>query len=169
MKKKGKIVLLILLVLTIVISGLIIVNKVMNYYSVPSKEVRISNMMRFQEKNCMDENDVANEIGFALEKYTNWDNLFLSEHFKEKYKNRNAIVDDTSRIDSISCYSDKNYGLDNIIVINVKYKKGLFQDETEAKTTKYYYQYELDMNGEIDDLILIDRENVYTFDGEPID
>ena len=98
MKKKSKIVLLILLVLTIVISGLIIVNKVMNYYSVPSKEVRISNMMRFQEKNCMDENDVANEIGFALEKYTNWDNLFLSEHFKEKYKNTISLLRSTRNI-----------------------------------------------------------------------
>ena len=34
----------------------------------------------------MDKFDVANEVEWALAKYTNWDNLFLSENFKKNIR-----------------------------------------------------------------------------------
>ena len=51
--------------------GLAIFNYVMNKYSVPSKEERKKNMLAYQEKTEMDANDIADEISYALEKYTN--------------------------------------------------------------------------------------------------
>lgn len=142
---------------------------VMNRYSVPDKEERKRNMLTYQNKTEMDTNDIANEIEYALEKYTNWDNLFLSDDFKAKFKNRKNIIGNTSKIENISCYSGKQYGLGDVVVVTVDYRKGLFEDETEATSTEFYYEYKIDSNNEIDDLILKDKKNIYTFNGEVVE
>lgn len=163
---KSKKTILLLSIIIVAVVGLAIFNYVMNKYSVPSKEERKKNMLAYQEKTEMDANDIADEISYALEKYTNWDNLFLSEKFKSKFKNKKGIIGNTWNIENIDCHSAKPYGMGDVIVITVNYRNGFFNDETDAVSTEFYYEYGLDANNEIDDLILKDKRNIYTFNGD---
>ena len=42
-------------------------------------------------------------------------------------------------------------------------------DESDDITTEYYFRYVLNEAGEIDDLILLKKQDVYTINGEPVD
>ena len=52
-------------------------------FSVPPKEERLRNMMYYSDIEGFREEDVDHEITLALSRYTNWDNLFLSDRFKK--------------------------------------------------------------------------------------
>jgi hypothetical protein len=139
-----------------------------NEYSIPSKEERLNNLLVYSGSEAINEDIIANDIKAALSKYTNWDNLFLSEHFKQKYKNRNNILDDVNDIIRVRRGRSDKYG-ENVIVIFAD-RRGSFidTDETDDITTNYYFRYILDDRGEVDDLILLEKEDVYTTTGTPV-
>ena len=138
-------------------------------HSVLPKEERRQNMLISRGNNKLSSADVAREIEAALSKYTNWDNLFLSENFKEKYKNRRNILEDVNRIGALSCGVSQEYG-DDVVLIFAEKKNSIFdRDESDDITTLYYFKYILDDIGEIDDIEIIDKYDVYTIDGMPVD
>ena len=147
-------------------------NYLLNRYSVPLKQDRLSNLKAeygITDLNEIDPSLIAGDIDAALSNYTNWDNLFLSEHFKEKFKNRKNILDDADNIASISSGLDAEYGNDVVIIFAEK-KSGIFDmDESDDITTEYYFRYVLNEAGEIDDLILLKKRDTYTINGEPVD
>ena len=133
-------------------------------FGTPSKEECIRNMVVFEGKDHFEEDDVPGEIDAALRPFANWNHLFLSENFKSKFRNRGSIIENPWNIEKVWCFRDSKNR--DVIVINAEHRKSIFQDETEAITTEYQYRYLLDQNGEIDDLILISKQDIYTFNGE---
>ena len=147
-------------------------NHLLNRYSVPQKQERLDNLKAeysITDLNELDPSLISGEIDAALSKYTNWDNLFLSEHFKEKYKSRKNILEDADNIANISSGLDSEYGNDVVIIFAEK-KSSIFDtDESDNITTEYYFRYVLNEAGEIDDLILLKKTDTYTLSGEPVD
>ena len=147
-------------------------NYLLNRYSIPDKEERLYNLRVYSginDLNELDSSDIANDIHAALEKYTNWDNLFLSENFKKKYKNRRNILDDVDNISAIHSGLDHEFGGDSIVILAEK-KHGIFDtDESDNITTEYHFRYVLNKSGEIDDLVLLKKQDIYTMSGEPVD
>lgn len=140
----------------------------LNKLSVPNKEERLRNMQAYCEQDKMRKSDVPGEIEAVLAKFTNWDNLFLSEHFKAKYKNRKNIIDEASRVSKIWCGSSTE-NEDEVIVYAYKAKSLFSSNDSEDIATEYIFKYILDDNGEIDDLIRIDKFDVYVINGEPVE
>ena len=152
--------------------AMILINYLLNRYSIPSKEERLHNLRVYYgitDLTQLDASAISNDIKAALSKYTNWDNLFLSEHFKEKYKNRKNIIDDVNNIRDIRSGLTLEYG-DDVVIIFAEKKSDIFDtDESDDITTEYYFRYVLNEAGEIDDLILLKKQDVYTINGEPVD
>ncbi|MCR5651397.1 MAG: hypothetical protein K6F86_09485 [Lachnospiraceae bacterium] len=141
----------------------------MNKFSIPDKEERVHNLILSTGENKLSRSGIAHEVRLALSKYTNWDNLYLSENFKKKYKNRKNILEDVNNIADVSSGLDIEYGKD-VIIIYAEKKSSIFDfDESDDITTVYYFRYILDEAGEIDDLILLEKYDVYTINGEPLD
>ena len=167
-----KISVIILAALLVAVIAMVLINHILSKYSVPSKEERIYNLRVYSgitDLTQLDSSYISHDINIALSKYTNWDNLFLSEHFKEKYKNRKNILDDVDNIANIRSGLYYEYG-DDVVIISAEKKHGLFDtDESDDITTEYYFKYVLNEAGEIDDLILLKKQDVYTINGEPVD
>lgn len=160
---------------SVLLAGIMLVfvgNYLLNKYSIPTKEKRLSNLKvscGITDLNDMDQSLIAGDICAALSKYTNWDNLFLSENFKKKYKNRRNILDDVNNIANIHSGLEYENG-EYIVIIFAEKKHGLFDmDESDDITTEYHFRYILNDSGEIDDLILLKKQDVYTINGEPVD
>lgn len=162
--KKTNIIIITISIVVLLIIGICLIFRIS---SVPTKEKRLQEKLAFEGTQELSNIDVAFEIKSALEKHANWNNLFLSDNFKKKYQNRKYIIDDIRNVDEIWSGPDK---LENdTIVVMVNKKDKLFDnDESDNISTVYRFRYVLDKNGEIDDLILIDKEDVYTINGEPV-
>ena len=147
----------------------IFTNFLLDRYSVPDKEERIENLILSTGTDKLSESGIANEISIALSRHTNWDNLFLSDNFKTKYKNRKNILDDTGHISNISSgltWRDGN----PVVLIFARKKTSLFDnDESDDITTEYSFKYTLNENGEIDDLILLEKNDIYTMSGDHVE
>ena len=134
---------------------------------VPSKNERINNMMIYRGSTELTNEDTENDIESALSKYTNWDNLFLSDKFKSKYKNRRSFIDDVWKISKVTSGVDDTK--DNQIIIYAEHKVPFWdRDESDNIATRYVFKYYRNDNGELDDLELIDRKDVYIINGEPV-
>ena len=161
--------LLIVIIALTVVFLIVLGNFMLDRYSVPDKEERRQNLIISSGTDKMSDSNIAHELTIALSRHTNWDNLFLSDNFKKKYKSRKNLLDDVRHISKVS--SGITYqGDDTVIIIFVEKKHGLFDtDESDDITSEYYFKYILDDNGEIDDLILLKKRDVYTINGEPVD
>ena len=159
-------------VLIVISMFIVLANYLLNKYSVPDKAERLNNLRKcygISDLNELDRSLIAGDIQAALSEYTNWDNLFLSENFKTKYKNRKSILDDVSNIANIRSGLSYENG-DYVVIIFAEKKHDFFDtDESDDITTEYRFKYVLNDAGEIDDLILLNKQDVYTIDGEPVD
>ncbi|MBR0148136.1 MAG: hypothetical protein IJM23_02945 [Lachnospiraceae bacterium] len=151
---------------------MLLVNYLLNKYSIPDKTERLNNLKKcygITDLKEMDRSLIVGDIQAALSRYTNWDTLFLSEHFKTKYKNRKNILDDVNNIANIRSGLTNENG-DYVVIIFAEKKHRIFDiDESDDVTTQYRFKYVLNDAGEIDDLILLKKMDVYTINGEPVD
>ena len=139
-----------------------------NKYSVEDKEIRRQQLIATAGSDELTEDVVSHEICIALAKYTNWDNLFLSDNFKNKYKDRSNIIDDVREIEAVNCYPD--YSEENVVVVLVEKKHKIFdRDESDDITTEYHFRYTINDKNEIDDLELLEEFDTYTIDGERVE
>ena len=149
----------------------IIANILLNKYSVPPKEERLNNLeecLGIDDLTELPDSYIANDIEAALSKYSNWDNLFLSENFKKKYKNRKSILENAERIARVTSGISYISG-DPVVIIFAENKCSIFDtDESDNITTEYYFKYLLNEKGEIDDLLLLEKRDVYTINGKPV-
>lgn len=147
----------------------ILMNCLLDRYSVPYKKERIKNLVLSTGTDKMSESGIANELLIALSKHTNWDNLFLSDNFKKKYRSRKNILDDTGSISNISSGLAWRDG-DPVVIIYAQKRTHLFDtDESDNITTEYFFKYVLNDDGEIDDLILLEKRDIYTMSGETVE
>ena len=168
MSKKKKIIISIVIAAAILSLAYAITVLFLNKYSVPDKAERLNNLKIYCGKDKIDKNDVPGEIEAMLSRYTNWDNLFLSNHFKEKYKNRKNVIDDVSRVSKLWC-GGSTENEDEVIVYAYKTKSIFDKDDSDDIATEYIFKYILDDNGEIDDLVRIDKFDIYVINGEPVE
>lgn len=162
---KNKILKIILAIIILLVS-IFLINFFINKYSVPNKEERINDMIIYKGNSLLTGEDIANEISIMLNKYTNWDNLFISENFKKKFKNKKDIIENINEYSSFSVATD--YFDENVVILYGNRKKPIFDnDESDDITTEFYFKYKIN-NNEIDDLILIKQNETYTIDGSPI-
>lgn len=125
-----------------------------NFY-IPDKQSRLENLIDdYGSKRNYLNNNAEGEIEAAITPSVNWDNLFLSENFKNKFKNRNGIIDDLSSVENISTGKPSEYLGANVISITILHKKPIFGD---AFDIEYIFRYMLDNNDDIDDLVLLDK------------
>ena len=83
-----RLVCMIAVIATVVVLLVVFGNVMFDRYSVPNKDDRRQNLILSSGTSKMSESNIAHEITLALSRHTNWDNLFLSENFKRKYKSR---------------------------------------------------------------------------------
>ena len=140
----------------------------LNEHSVAPKSERKQNLIDLYGTDRLTDDRIGHEISLAFQKYTNWDNLFLSENFKKKYKNRKSFLDDVWSIEDVYSGIDRIHG-ENSIAIYAQRKSSIFDtDESDDITTEYCFRYVLNDEGEVEDLILIEKRDVYTIDGMPV-
>lgn len=107
------------------------------------------------------------EFFHALQWYSNWDNLFLTNHFKEKFKNCKNLASNINDINFASSFRDNNY-LDGKLLIGVygNKKKSILDvlnpDYIDIDRS-YYFDYKVDENGYLDDVELVGHQD---FDAE---
>ena len=165
MRKIIPFVISIILFLTLIV---VLSKHLLNEHSVAPKAERRQNLIDLQGTDRLSEDRIGHEISLAFQKYTNWDNLFLSENFKKKYKNRKSFLDDVWSIEDVYSGIDRIHG-EKSIAIYAQRKSSIFdRDESDDITTEYCFRYVLDEAGEVDDLILIEKRDVYTIDGMPV-
>ena len=133
-----------------------------------TKEERINNMLVYSGTQVLSNTDYADEIQAALSGKINWDSLFLSDSFKKKFKDRKHILGDVRSIVDVWIGIDYAHD-DNEVLVYVEQNDGIFdRDDTDDITSKYRLKYILDDNGEIDDLVILDRQEISTMTGEPV-
>lgn len=169
-KLRLKIFAFVLIVLIVTIIAIISIRYLSaNKTGIPSKEVRRENLLISTGTTELSISDVAHELLVALSPYSDWDDLFLSEHFKEKYGSRQSIIEDMESIANMSSAVSLEYGDSAIAIYAEKKIDSAKMDESEGITTEYIFRYYLDADGEIEDIILINKQDFYTIDGEPVE
>lgn len=134
-------------------------------YSLPSKETRLKNMYYYQGKDKMDNSDIASEIALACSNYIDWNNLFLSENFKKKFKNSKNIIGNIKNVSEVC----GNHYDGNKVEIYVLTRHSVFdKDESDDISYLLLFEYQLNAENEIDDLTLLNKAEVYTINGEPV-
>ena len=166
-KYKSRVFIIISVILTMSVIFML-VNYFQHNYGMPTKEERINNMLVYSGTQVLSNTDYADEIQAALSGKINWDSLFLSDSFKKKFKDRKHILGDVRNI--VDVWTGIDYAhYDNEVLVYVEQNNGIFdKDDTDDITSKYRLKYILDDNGEIDDLVILDRQEISTMTGEPV-
>ena len=103
--------------------------------------------------------DADMELTHALHKYTNWDRLFLSDHFKEKYKNRKGIIPEINKYeDIVNLGGEEVDGYGKVSIIYLTKKPKLFQNKDDVTEDWYYVICIKNDKNELDDLYFIKKE-----------
>lgn len=135
-----------------------------------TKEERIYNMKLYGTE--FNESNVASEIASAIENKKIWHRLFLSDKFKEKYKNPKGIIPNIKDYCWISGGNVpyEEFNKDNVIIIFADKKEPLFDfDDSDAIMTEFYFEYYMDENNDIDDIKLIKQVDTYAATGKPVE
>ena len=112
------------------------------------------------------------ELSYALQWYSNWDNIFLSDNFKKKFKKRKGIIKNISELNNISGFFDRNYipGT-KLIGVYGTVKKSIIDilniNYIEIDRA-YYFRYKVDDNGYLDDIELVGQQDFDAETGFPI-
>ena len=120
----------------------------------------------------MKEINPDSELPYALQWYGNWDNMFLTENFKKKFKNRKGILKNVNSLENISGYIDYEYKFgETLIGISGFKRKNLLEmlDPDYIEIDKvYYFRYKVDENGYLDDVELVGQQDFDALTGFPI-
>ena len=114
----------------------------------------------------------ADELVYALQWYCNWDNVFMTDHFKEKYKNRRQIIPNINKYSRISGGWDHELESNNIAYIHALNKRNIIQiitGDRKTITDEYYFECFVDENGYLDDIKLLKHQVVDSATRESIE
>ena len=116
--------------------------------------------------------DPAEELISALQWFNNWDNLFLSDNFKNKYKNRKNIINDIDRASLLGGGRDYSYEDKYVAVVRALNKrsiKDILTNNHETITDEYYFECFTNGDGYLDDIKLIEHNVVDSATEIPIE
>ena len=116
--------------------------------------------------------DPEMELLQALQWYRNWDHLFLTDNFKNKFKKRQNILHDVDKLGNMSLVEGYEFDSEKeIIGISGFKRKTVFEmlnpDYIEIYST-YYFRYKVDDNGYLDDVELVGQQDFDAETGFPI-
>ena len=157
-----------LILLIIVVLSSFIFFKVNKYFHSEKYEIEKGYNMKLTKENSKKLN-VFKNILLAIENYVSFDDLAVSDNFKKKYKNGNDIIPNKNQYSDFSTgYMTENGK--HIISIFADKKETLIDiiKDNEPITTMFYFEYKIDDEGLLDDLILVDSYDVYSITGEKI-
>ena len=111
------------------------------------------------------------ELEGALVWFNNWDDLFLSNNFKNKFKNRRGIIENIDDYDNISGFYSYDNGIKYLAIYADKKKTFLdfFNQDYDDISTEFYFDYKIDDKGWLDDVDLIKKIDIYTSTGLPVE
>lgn len=156
MKKMMKIIICVLVIILSLTTSYIILAKHHNEHQYDINKI--------EARKCYEPNLV---LEAAIER-KNWNGLALSENFRNKFKTRENIIPNISKYTSFSAgYSD----LDGkrCIVIPADVADTIFDFWGGNKvTTLFYFDYVLNANNEIDDVVLLKTSQINSMTGREI-
>ena len=168
---------LILLILLIVIFIFFIMIKNNNKYVASNKHF-VENYLKIniediKIKNIEDIYNVGLTLSLAIEGYTDWDKLELSDKFKTKFKNKNCIIENHNE------YEKFDFGSNTEMLLRGKKNVWIYGDKWdnvintlkygEPVSTEFIFEYELDENNLLDDVKLIRKKDVYSLNVTRVD
>ena len=115
--------------------------------------------------------DPFNEFDAALSKYEKWDNLFVTNNFKQKFKNYRGIINDIDNYQHLLGGYDYEEFDKKVIYISAEKKKtflDFFNSNYDDISTEFYFDYKVDDKGWLDDVTLLKRVDVLSITGEPV-
>ena len=130
------------------------------------------------EKLINDETEIKNINDINLTEIINilfydktlWDKLPLSDKFKIKFKNPKGIIKKYSKYETIWSGRSYDYDKDNVIYIDCTERDNLASLITGKNITTYYtFEYILDANNQLDDLILLKEVDIDSMTAETYD
>lgn len=96
-----------------------------------------------------------------------WDKLPLSNHFVEKFKTPSGIIKKYNKYDTIDVGLSNNYTKNNIVDVMCTERDSILSSITGKNiTTVYTFEYIIDGNGMLDDLILLKEEDIDSMTSE---
>ena len=96
-----------------------------------------------------------------------WDKLPLSDHFIGKFKNPGGIIKKYNKYDTIDVVLSSNYTKDNTVAIMCTERDSILSSITGKNiTTVYTFEYIIEENGMLDDLILLKEEDIDSMTSE---
>lgn len=130
----------------------------------------------FKELLIQDEEDI-DTIGeillLAIENDVKWDDLNLSDNFKNKFKNGRGILPDKNEYEMFDVGYDSDFAEYNRYTVWIRGDKyeNIFNTLRygEPVSTEFIFEYKIDENNLLDDVKLIRRKDVYSLTGERVD
>ena len=165
---KTLLVLFILTVICIIVINYIIRTKEKEGY----KYTYIWNSIEELENGRLQLNDV-NDVGIVeimdlvLYDKTLWNKLPLSENFKQKFKLPKSIIKKYDNYNHISSGKSYDFEKNNVVSIYCAERENIISMITGKNiSTEYYFEYIIDKNNQLDDLILLKEVDIDSMTAE---
>ena len=154
-----------------VVAIAIIINKIFVYVIVKYGGYSIKERLLNGTITGFTEIQPESELEGALVWFNNWDDLFLSNNFKNKFKNRRGIIENIDDYDNISGFYSYDNGVKYLAIYADKKKTFLdfFNQDYDDISTEFYFDYKIDDKGWLDDVDLIKKIDIYTSTGLPVE
>lgn len=167
MKKINKVILIIVVVLLIVlISVYVIFKSIRKNRRYEMSQINIINTyegnidLRHIIKDKSDAKGVAKTLVLAIEGYNNWNELALSDKFKNKYHDWHNLIDERDKYYSLMPYSENINGKEIAAIFADTYGPVIETSSYSPIAYIYYYEYIVNENNELDDINLIKKVKV---------
>lgn len=109
-----------------------------------------------KDSNGIDGKEILEEV---LAGFYKWKQLPLTNHFKEKFKNRRNILSEIDNIETIYTANDK-VANENVILVSADEKQNVFQKHFCLPiTVECYFRYKMD-GDKLDDLELVKKRYI---------
>ena len=154
-----------------VVAIAIIINKIFVYVIVKYGGYSIKERLLNGTITGFTEIQPDSELECALVWFNDWDDLFLSNNFKNKFKNRRGIIENIDDYDNISGFYSYDNGVKYLAIYADKKKTffDFFNQDYDDISTEFYFDYKIDDKGWLDDVDLIKKIDIYTSTGLPVE
>ena len=98
-----------------------------------------------------------------------WNKLALTDRFKKEFKSPKGIIERIDKYTNISLGIAPEYNKNNVIVVAATERKPIISLFNKKIETDYYFEYILDANNQLDDLILLKEVDIDSMTAETYD
>lgn len=159
-----------LIITVLLLVGLFIVrrnyfyNRIINYDNYIMFRYDRNNVNLDNNLNGVEGDEILKEV---LSGFYKWEQLPLTKHFKNKFKNRKHILNEIDSIEWLGVGNEKNNDEEIIIVRADKHQNIIEEKFCSPITVECYFKYKMD-GDKLDDLELVQKRYVDSTTGELI-